>query len=226
MFKKSLVFIVVIIIQLSFLNLCAQTRFSVSIGAANPLGTFGSVDASDDYSNSAAMGAVLGVKVAHQFQESRFGIYGSVDFIYNGLAKERVEDLDDIYTFLNSDKDSYIYEKFLNFPLAFGVLYHYEINENVSLMGNVGLAYNFSRITDGGIKLGDDYEYRVQYGWSSSAGYKVGGGILFNNKVSLSLDYFNLGENSFSVKTSPIDIPSRYLIKNTNVASLSLGIWF
>ncbi|MDD2277587.1 MAG: hypothetical protein PHD06_03905 [Bacteroidales bacterium] len=226
MTKKSLMLVVVIILQLSFLSSFAQTRISVSIGAANPLNSFGSVDSTDAHSNGAAMGAVIGVKVSHQFKESKFSMYGSLDLIYNGLSKGRKEKLDKLYSGIFGSSISYVYEQYLNFPVALGIIYSHEINESVSLMGNVGLAYNFSRITEGGIKTGIGYPYRAEYGWSSSAGYKVGGGILFNNKVSLSLDYFNLGENSFSVKTSPIDIPSRYLIKNTNVASLSLGIWF
>jgi len=224
MTKKTLLLAVALISQLFLSSLFAQTRYSVSVGAANPLSSFGSDDASDVYSNYAALGAVFGVKMSHQFQESKFGLYGSFDLIYNGLSKQRIEQLDELYSVFGVANKYNLYERHLNFPIAFGVTFRHDINENVSLMGNAGLAYNFSRITDGGVRLGSDYYYRTQYGWSGGAGYKVGGGFLFNDKFSLSFDYYNLGENSFSLKT--LLTTSNYLIKNTRVASLSLGFWF
>jgi len=90
--------------------------------------------------------------------------------------------------------ESYVFPKYYFFPISAGLEYIYEVNEKSSLLCNLGMTYNFFKVTD--------YTYNTRFGdhsyqaeWASNIGFKTGIGILYKQKASISIDFLGLGKH-------------------------------
>ncbi len=228
--KKIILLAFAVILSSTFFNsLQGQTKFSFRLGAADALGSFGSVDTTDVYSVGAGLGATVGLKFSHKFKESGFSVFGSVDAILNGLSRAKKDAIRKTFSTYGYNLDGHVYPKFLNIPVSFGVEYQHTINENVSIMGSAGVLYNFAKITDGRVKPRNITYYSEEYGWSGRSGFRLGAGLLFKEKYSLTYDYFIIGENFFDLKTTIDDETigeTNYIINKTKIGTLSFGLMF
>lgn len=175
----------------------AQGDFSVHAGAAVPLSDF----ADDSYTNMDAAGAAvgfnLGLKYVHPLSENGLGVFGSFDFNYNGIKQSLKDDIEDMFAGSGIEFKWY---KYINMPITLGLDYKYEIAEGTSIFGNGGLALNFLKLTDFEMEM-DGQTSTTSFDIGTSVGFKLGAGIILQDKYSLSLNYLGLGEPSVSGET-------------------------
>lgn len=152
------------------------------------------------------------------------GVIGSLDVFYNGLNKENKELFEETYkdTYPIEDKFYDIrtksnYPNIINLPIMLGVNYQYGINENISLWAECAFGLNYRMITSHKYKMSYkwDYEshyygnadfthsisYKLSYNFKNNVtfGRQIGFGVMFAQRFSIGLHYYNLGGKSKSV---------------------------
>src|SRR5688572_21370785 len=75
----------------------SQSSVNIHIGPSIPVSDFGSDDLDDEDAGGAAIGLNMGLQYVYQLSESGLGIFGGIDFNYNGLKKDVKEDTEDLY---------------------------------------------------------------------------------------------------------------------------------
>lgn len=175
------------------MSVYAQNNCSFHVGAALPMGTFGSDNLNDDNAGGAGVGFNLGGKYLYKLNESGLGLFIGGDFNYNGL-KSSVKD--DVKNTFGSGVDV-TYYKYLNIPVTAGLHYTYEANSQISLFAEAGVGADFLKVTDmtaeaNGQKMVMSFDLSTQFA------YTLGGGLLFNDKFMLGLHYYGLGDHNVS----------------------------
>lgn len=198
---------------------------SFHVGTSIPLLDF----ASDDLNNEDAAGATVGFNAGFQylypFSESDFGLFGRIDFMYNGLSDEIKDYLKDAYDNAGVDADITL-QKYINVPITAGLNYSFQADEKVAIFANAGLVVNFLKITDAEVKVGNE-KLTDEFDVTKNVGFKVGAGILFNDKISIAVDYFGLGTHDIDGKETyddeSVDIDGELKV---DLLTVSLGINF
>jgi hypothetical protein len=168
----------------------SQSRYNIHIGPSFPLSK---IDAYtycfNDYkvSASAKTGIIVGFQYSYQITNSGIGLFVSLDFIYNDVIKEFKDSVR--YYLTEFGYESIDFPKYYNIPISTGLEYIYEINEKLSLFCNLGITYNFFKVTD---HTRDDFAYEAD--WANNIGFKTALGVLIKQKASISIDYLGLGE--------------------------------
>ena len=176
-------------------SIYAQSGLSVHLGPSFPISEFGAdFDAEDGA--GAGIGVNVGIKYLYNFSGSGLGIYGGVDFHYNGLQKKVKDDLRDDYTILGLDPDIK-FQKYINVPITAGLQYTYQANEKFGVFLNAGAALNFIKITDMEVDY-DGQAITSEADVANNIGVKIGVGILLHKGFSVSADYFGLGVHDFT----------------------------
>lgn len=207
-------------------NTYSQTKFSIHLGPSIPVLDFASDDIDDEDAGGAAVGLNVGLQILYPLSESGLGLYGGIDFNYNGLKKDLKDDVEDYYESMgifNADFDFY---KYINVPITIGLNYSYQADDKIGVYANAGLAFNILKVTDMDIKVnGQTITTEMETG--TSIGYKIGGGILINQKTSISVEYFGLGIHDVDgeVKTTGYSENIDGEIK-VDLLTLTLGISF
>ena len=209
-------FIIVLVMLAASSSVMAQGNFKVKLGGAFPTGNFADAMVSNDYVNRWGLltndkygGAGTGFNVGFQYtipirSVKGLGIAISADLFYNGLN----EDLNDFFSDMEDDilNESGITDvqitkpSYLNIPLMVGGSYTFSVSENVGLFAELALGVNLMKVTD----LYERVEYneggysgeesvRVKYDMSTSFGYRMAAGVVFNNRYSIEIGYYNLG---------------------------------
>jgi opacity protein-like surface antigen len=152
------------------------------------------VNYSDVYSvsSSAKTGINIGLQYSYQFPNKGIGIFAGLDFVYNDIINEFKVSMDTLFSHFGYD--SYEFPKYYNIPISAGLEYIYEINGKLSLLCNLGMTYNFFKVTDFTYDTmsGDDATIAD---WASSFGFKTAIGILYKQKASISIDFLGLGKH-------------------------------
>ena len=203
----------------------SQSTVSIHIGPSIPVSDFGSDDLDED-AGGAAIGLNIGLQYVYPLSENGLGIFGGIDFNYNGLKKDVKEDTEELYeSFGINDADIKFY-KYINIPLTVGLNYTYKPEDKIGVFANAGLAVNFLKMTDMEVEASGQTvttDMDLAYG----IGFKIGGGIQFNQKIFLSIDYLGLGKHDVEgkVKTTGYseDIDSELKV---SLLALTLGIKF
>jgi opacity protein-like surface antigen len=203
----------------------SQSRYNIHIGPAFPLSKIDmyTLHYSDVYtvSSSAKTGINIGIQYSYQFPNRGIGIFAGLDFVYNDVIneyKDSVESIRGVFGY-----ESFEFPKYYNIPISAGLEYIYEINEKLSLLCNLGMTYNFFKVTD--------YTYNNMFGdyahiadWANSFGFKTAIGILYKQKASISIDFLGLGEHEVDVKTLHSGTVEDEFIAEAKVNMLTLTI--
>ncbi len=209
----------------SLTDTLSQSRYNIHVGPAFPVSGIDiyTVNYSDVYSvsSSAKTGINIGFQYSYQFPNKGIGIFAGIDFIYNDIINEYKVSVDSIFS--NIGYENYEFPKYYNIPVSAGLEYIYEINEKLSLLSNLGMTYNFFKVTD--------YTYDTMTGdeaiiadWASSFGFKTAIGILYKQKASISIDFLGLGKHEVDIEVIDSGPTEGKGVKEAKVNMLTLTI--
>lgn len=172
----------------------SQGSASFHFGPTFPVSDFASDDFDDDDAGGAAVGLNIGLQYVYPLAENGLGIFGGIDFNYNGLKKDYKDDYEEFFEAIGVYDADYKFPKYINVPISAGLNYTYQADEKVGVFANAGLALNFLKITEMEVEVNNE-SVTQEVKLSSSLGFKIGAGILLNQKTSISIDYYGLGEH-------------------------------
>lgn len=189
--KKYLFFAILFASCVFTLN--AQTKSELQIGLAVPQGDFADDDEDDaifDGSGVAGTGFYLGYKLLSPL--STDGLYWTFNagIMYNDLQSDFKDDLEDVM----DDADDYSLPKYFNVPILAGLQYEKTISDGLNLFGEAGVGLNILKITNLSYEE-DNYEKLTTFKPSVGLGFKIGAGIVLQEKYTISLNYLGLGSH-------------------------------
>jgi len=208
--KKGMISLVALLLAI-FLsgNVYSQSAFSINVGASFPLSDFGEDDLDDDDAGLAGRGLCLGTKFLFPINDKGLGLYFGADLNYNPLNSEVRDDIEDE---LGIDQDV-TFRKYINIPVTGGLTYSFSGNQNVSFFCDLGIGFNYLKITDEVYDEGND-EGKMIFDPSTQLAYKIGGGLLLNDKWRIGLHYNGLGEH---------DVEGKYKWTDSGTENFKLG---
>lgn len=191
---KKILFFAILLTNCVFL-LNAQPINEFQIGLASPQGDFADDDEDDaifDGSGVASTGFYLGYKYLSPLKTD--GLFWTLNagVMYNDLQSDFKEDWEDYYD--DYDYDDYSLPKYINIPIFAGLQYEKPLSDNLKLYGELGAGLNILKLTNTSESY-DDYEFTMTFNPSISIGYKIGAGIILQDKYTISLNYLNLGSH-------------------------------
>ena len=180
-------------------TLNAQTKSELQIGLAVPQGDFADDDEEDAITNGsgvAGTGFYLGYKLLSPLKAD--GLYWTFNagIMYNDLQSDFKDDLEDEM----DDADDFSLPKYLNVPILAGLQYEKSLSDGFKLYGEAGLGLNVLKLTNLSASE-DDYEMKMTFKPSVKLGYKIGAGIVLQDKYTLSLNYLGLGSHKVKYET-------------------------
>jgi opacity protein-like surface antigen len=174
-------------------TLSAQTKSELQIGLAVPQGDF--ADDNEKYAiyrgdGVAGTGFYLGYKLLSPL--STDGLYWTFNagIMYNDLQSDFKDDWEDEM----DDADDYSLPKYLNVPVLAGLQYEKTISDGLNLFGEAGVGLNILKITNQSEEY-DYYEDLTTFKPSVKLGFKIGAGIVLQEKYTISLNYLGLGSH-------------------------------
>lgn len=180
-------------------NSYSQGSFSLHFGPSFPVSEFADDDIGDEDAGGATVGFNIGLQYIYPLTESGLGMFGGIDFNYNGLKKDYKDDVEDFYEFLGIYDADIKFFKYINVPFTAGLIYTYQADDKIGVFANAGLAVNFLKITEMEVKA-NGQTVTTEMDVANSIGLKIGGGILINKKTSISIDYLGLGKHDIDGK--------------------------
>lgn len=201
--KKIKVIAFVLFSVLLSVNSYSQGKVLFHFGTSIPVSDFGSDDVDDEDAGGAAIGLNVGLQYVYPLSESGIGLFGGLDFHYNGLKQGVKDDVERFYKSMGINNPDIKYYKYINVPITAGLNYTYKVDEKIGAFANAGIALNFLKITDMELKV-NGQSVTTEVDLANNVGFKFGGGILINDKYSISLDYLGLGMHDIkgTVKSS------------------------
>jgi hypothetical protein len=202
--KKYLFFAILFASCVFTLN--AQTKSELQIGLAVPQGDFADdkKDAIYHGDGAAGTGFYLGYKLLSPL--STDGLYWTFNagIMYNDLQSDYKDDWEDEM----DDADDYSLPKYFNVPILAGLQYEKTISDGLNLFGEAGVGLNILKITNLSYEI-DYYEYYYEYYKeylrtfkpSVKLGFKIGAGIVLQEKYTISLNYLGLGSHKVKYET-------------------------
>ena len=173
-------------------TLSAQTKSELQIGLAVPQGDF--ADDNEKYAiyrgdGVAGTGFYLGYKLLSPL--STDGLYWTFNagIMYNDLQSDFKDGWED-----KRDPDDYSLPKYLNVPILAGLQYEKTISDGLNLFGEAGVGLNILKITNQSEEY-DYYEDLTTFKPSVKLGFKIGAGIVLQEKYTISLNYLGLGSH-------------------------------
>ena len=169
---------------------------------------------------AAAMGVGIGYEFVYPLPEKGLGLFAGIDVNYNTIQKDFRGDIEDDFDYIFNDYDFFDleikYSKYINIPISAGLNYTYKADDKISLYGNFGLLVNLVRISDFVVSYSYGYEYYdedvygsfesiTKFDIENSFGYKLGGGLIINEKIIISINYLGLGEPKINAETENLD---------------------
>ncbi len=220
------------IIALLLLSICytaktySQGNVTIHFGPSFPVSDFASDDIDDEDAGGAAVGINFGLQYIYPLSESGLGLFGGIDFNYNGLKKDVKDDVEELFESMGINNADYKFYKYINIPITAGLNYSYQADDKIGVFANAGFALNFMKITDMEIEVSGQ-TVTQEMDLANSIGFKIGGGILINQKTSISIDYFALGKHDIEgeIKTTGYseDVDGEGKV---DLLTLTLGIKF
>jgi hypothetical protein len=189
--KKNLFFVILFVSCVFALN--AQTRNELQVGLAIPQGDFADDDEDDAIYNGsgvAGTGLYLGYKLLSPLKTD--GLFWTINagIMYNDLQSDFKDDIDDEM----DEMDDYSLPKYLNVPILAGLQYEKSLSDGFKLYGEAGVGLNILKLTNMSTSA-DDYEMSMTFKPSVSFGYKIGAGIVLQDRYTVSLNYLGLGSH-------------------------------
>lgn len=179
----------------------ALSGFEAHVGVTFPNGDFG-----DEDEGGAATGLNVGIKYYYPLQTKGLSLFVGLDAFYNGLQGDIKDDLEDYINDYYAEGADITHSAYLNIPITAGVNYAHPINEKIKAFGEVGLGFNYSKMTDQKIEWDEyDAEMTTTFNASTTFAYNIGAGISINDKYSIGLKYNNLGTHKYKTKYEIIE---------------------
>ena len=196
-------------------QLFAQTNVYLHLSGAIPTGDFADGDENDwglSLSTDATEGgAGLGFNAGFKFNIAT-GVNGlramiTIDGIYNGLNSDLRDYFDDL---IENGEDNYkefslTTPKHVNIPVMGGVNYTYAFSPKFGIFAQAGLGPDLHIVTkmeryteSSTTKTTRTVEYDPQI----SLAYQLGAGIEISKRITIGIDYYNLGKAKVKGKTS------------------------
>ena len=155
------------------------------------------------------------------------GLYLDAGFNFNGVKNSVKDDVEDrLSDLLGTDVDISFY-KYINIPVTAGLNYEFKANDQISLFGDLGIGVDFFKVTNMEIEA-DGEKVENSFDLSTHLAYKIGGGLLIQDKYMVSLHYNALGNHSVSGESKydgvTEDLGSEDL--KVNLLTLTFGIKF
>lgn len=222
------------IIAIFLLSICftyktySQGNVSIHFGPSFPVLDFASDDLDDEGMSGAGVGLNIGLQYIYPLSESGLGIFGGIDFNYNGLKKDVKDDVEELYESMGINNVDIKYQKYINVPITAGLNYTFQVYDKIGVFANAGLALNFLKTTDMEVKAnGQTTTSEIEL--ANRIGFKIGGGILINKKTAISIDYLGLGKHDIEGKVK--DKTTGYSIgfdgeRKVDLLTMTLGIKF
>ena len=196
--KKMRIIALVLLAVIFTIKSYSQEGLTIHFGPSLPMADFASTSEDDEDTGGAGIGLNVGLKYVAPLTENGLGVFGGIDFNYNGLKGDAKDDFDQMFEGYNADIK---YPKYINIPISAGLNYTYHADENFGVFANAGLVVNFLKITDTEVEI-QNQTATLEMDLANGIGYKIGGGIIINPKTSISLDYFGLGNYDLKGETS------------------------
>ena len=225
---KNFKIIVLLLLSICLTNkIYSQANVSIHFGPAIPVSDFADDNINDEDDGCAAVGINIGLQYLYPLSESGIGIFGGIDFNYNGIQKDAKDNVKDLYESMGINNPDIKYYKYINVPITGGLNYTFQVDDKISLFANAGLAFNFLKITDMEIEV-NGATVTTEMDLANNLGLKIGGGILINQKTSISLDYLGLGEHDIDgkIKTSYGDSENLEGKGKVDLLTLTIGFRF
>ena len=142
----------------------------------------------------AATGFYAGYKLLSPLNSD--GLFWTLNagIMYNDLQSDFKDDWEEDL----EDADDFNLPKYLNIPLLVGLQYEGAVADNLKLFGEAGLGVNILKLTnfsESGENYYGDYEYSATFKPSAKLGFKIGAGVVIQDKFSISLNYMGLGSH-------------------------------
>ncbi len=207
--------------------------FSVHIGVAIPLGSFGEYDkksfelalADEDSENGgASVGFNIGLKGNIPVPVAGLGVIISADFMFNGLNSNVKKDL-------SSDGIKITkMPNYIHIPLMVGVNYKYQFNKLVGVWGEGALGTSIRVITPLEAQADDGESWEDNFKTSAGFAMQIGAGITIKEIFSVGLHYYHLGSSTIEVESKHNKVSGTENWDagelSTNMFMLRLGLHF
>jgi len=203
----------------------AQSSFDVKVGIASPMSDFGSEDQDNEEAGGAATGFNIGLKYTYQLSDNGIGLFAGLDFNYNGLKKDVRDDFEEEFENIGIMNAEYKFYRFINVPFSGGLNYTYVANDQVALFANAGVTANMLKVTDFEIAF-SGVDVTSEYDLSSSIGFRAGAGVLFNDQISVAIDYYGLGTHDLNGSVSADGVPSEDIEGDLTVNILTIRVGY
>lgn len=165
----------------------AQSYKLFKVGAVLPM---------SDYSDATGLGVTAGFKYVYPVTESGLGVFGGLDFMLNGTNDDNKMD--------KIDGIDIKYPSYLNIPISVGLDFTYDLNKNIGVYAEAGVAYNFLKMgkksvssSVSGIKVNAESKYDL----ASHFGFRLGAGINLND-IAVGVAYYGLGDHTVTATSS------------------------
>lgn len=225
--KKLMSMVTLAVLFVGAIN--AQTTLTLKLGGAFPMGDFGdaTVDRSDidrwglidrTKKGGAGTGIAFGAEWKMPISSVQgLGVTVALDAIYNGLNSDINDAFSEGEENAEYDEFSLTAPRYFNVPLTVGLLYQYELTNNLSLFADAGVGANLRLITPFSVHGeyrddGERYEYDEKYSYdpTASLAFRLGAGITINNKYTITVEYYSLGAAKVKGTYSYEEYSSRY----------------
>jgi|GEM_PF-2679757 len=225
---KRLITLLSLMIVINCFSQETENQWMLNIGVSFPTGEFASEGNDIENNLSANIGGGINLQYNY-FINKNIGAFAGIGANYNGIKMDFKKKYES-YEIMNSDITT---PKYLNFPISVGVIGKTNSNKQVSLYGNAGVILNFIKITNYKIDVSDvDYETILIYKLANSVGFKVGGGLILNEKYSIALNYINAGNARIKYEwdtsnwSGSTPFPDGTMESNIGYLTLGLGYLF
>jgi len=182
----------------------AQDSWELRGGLSLPQGRFAEDNISRVVSRGdggAGTGLNLGLKYLSPIEDNLF-ITGSLDFFYNGFSND-IKKAAERETEKGNTTDITKWSKYISIPVLIGMEYQLPLSSSTNIYGEAGIGANFFKLTKQesefieNINIDEyNYYYKTNYDSSIKLAGKIGVGLLFNDKYSISLSYWSLGNHN------------------------------
>lgn len=211
--KKITTLLIVAAMMLAGGQMFAQTNVYLNLSGAFPTGDFADGDEHDwgllteDDEGGAGIGFGVGLKFKFATGVNGLSALFMFDGIYNGPNSDIRDLISDV---IDAGEDNYkeyslITPKHINIPLMGGVNYTYNFNPKFGLFAEAGLGPDLHIITkyeeyreSASYKRTSTLEYDPQI----SLAYQLGAGIELGKRVTIGINYYNLGRAKVKGKES------------------------
>lgn len=192
-----------------------QFGFNVHTGVALPQGDYASTSLGNGSASGASTGFNLGVEYHHQLVKN-FGMFVGFDYFRNGVSQDLsgeklrpmvLSTLPKAGTppeYSNAQVEYEWYEAYNHVPISIGVMQVVTLSEKLHVYGKAGLSVNYTKVSDTSFKVTEILDdgsieklsAKTSKGFviDNGIGYKLGAGVVYNDKVSLFVNYHSFSK--------------------------------